>query len=87
MKILSTKKYEALINHISKVNYDEGLRDGKESGYEKGFKQGLHEGLISDKTGVLMNSAGMYIFKDGHTQAAITESNYASLIKDELGGI
>lgn len=49
MKILTTKKYEELINTISKLNYDEGLRDGKESGYEKGYKQGLHEGLISDK--------------------------------------
>lgn len=57
MKILSDEKLQSIINLAKYEGYVEGLKKGEKDGYKRG--------LTEDKSGVLVNATGVYIFNNG----------------------
>jgi len=63
--MLMTKKKA---NRLIKEAYDEGVDQGYEAGLEVGHERGYGEGLMTDKTGVVYTSTGLYQFDDNESK-------------------
>lgn len=70
MKFFTQKQFDKYTADLIESNYNEGKEDGYQKGYKEGYVKGNTAGLIADKSGVLMNESGLFVFENAAVKLA-----------------